>query len=851
MNYLQKIKDKFLENIKNNKYIWFTFIIACFIFLIVYALKSVIPIGKNTLLTVDFYHQYGPLLSELYDKIKNGEDLIYSFNTGLGLPFFRNFYNYLSSPFNVIMLLFGRDNIVTSFSIIIALKIIFSSCIMTYFLKKFFNKNSILTTIFGLTYGFSSYFVAFYWNIMWLDGLVFLPLVILGIKKLIDENKINLYIITLFLSIISNYFISYMICIFSCLFFVVYIIFKENITRKDLIKKIFLFTISSLIAGGIAAFMLLPYLSSLSTISATGDKFAFSKTFNFNLIDFFANNFSLVDTTVFSSQDNFLPNISCGIIPLILVFCFYFNGEIKLKYKIMASIFLVLIIGSFIYAPLDFIWHGFHTPNDLPFRYSFIYVFIINIIAFYSLSKIKTLKIKYSIIIFIIMIAFLIYLSFSKFLTQFAIDINILFLLVSLAMFIIYIIKNNNVGKYIILFLVCTDIILNIDTNWDINHDKNIFMDNYVSVNSTISNIKEQDNSLYRIEKSFNQTLNDGAWYDYNGVSIFSSVAYEQMAKIQKKIGIPGNNINSYYYRQNTPIYNSIMSIKYFVNLENENSSYSHINTINYFEIYKNNYFLPVAFAVSNDINNWFYGNLNPFLNQQSFVKNSTGIENIFDKLSITYDENQENYKLVNDMIINYDQSSGAVLHITPKYSGNVYLYVYNYNLDNFAVNNKLYSVTTNEPYIIDVGYFEKDSDIEVRVPLNEKVSNVDILSYQMNKEKFEEFYKILNNEALQIINYKDNYIEGIISTSDDKVIFTSIPFDTGFKVYIDDKEVETYKIANSFLAFDITEGIHNIKIIYNITHLNLGLIISGSSILLLIVLNIIFKLKRNIKKDC
>ena len=150
------------QKLLNNKYIFLTFGISIFIFFIIYALKSIIPFGNNTMLTVDFYHQYGPLLAELYDKIKMGDNLIYSFNTGLGLPFFRNFFNYLSSPFNIIILLFERDNIVTSFSVIIALKIIFASSVMSYFLKNLFNKNSLFITVFGLTYGFSSYFVAFY-----------------------------------------------------------------------------------------------------------------------------------------------------------------------------------------------------------------------------------------------------------------------------------------------------------------------------------------------------------------------------------------------------------------------------------------------------------------------------------------------------------------------------------------------------------------------------------------------------------------------------------------------------------------------------------------------------------------
>lgn len=843
---MQKLKEKFINCFKNNKYVWLTAIISTFLFLIIYALKSIIPLGKNTLLTVDFYHQYGPLLAELYDKVKMGDNLIYSFNTGLGLPFFRNFYNYLSSPFNIIMFLFDRENIVTSFSIIIALKIITASCIMAYFFKKFFNKDSILTTIFGLSYAFSSYFVAFYWNIMWLDSLVFLPLVILGIKKLIDEDKINLYILSLFLSIIANYFITYMICIFSCIFFIIYIIFKDNITRKELIKKIGLFTLSSLIAGGLAAFMLLPYISSLNTISATGDSFTFYKTFNFNPLYFLANHFSLTNSIVFASQDYYIPNIASGIIVFILIIAFYFNSDIKIKHKLMATFFILFLFFSFLYVPLDFIWHGFHTPNDLPFRYSFIYVFIINIIAFYSLSKIDTLKIRYGVSIFMILFIFLLYLSHISFLSNFKVEINCLFLFISLIMFIIYKFKANSISKYILLFIVCIDIILNINENWDITHDKNIFMDNYDAVNSVIQNIKKQDNSFYRIEKNFNQTLNDGAWYNYNGISAFSSVAYEQMAKTQKSLGLPGNDINSYYYKQNTPIYNSIMSIKYFVGLESQNNLYEYIDTVNYYDIYKNNYFLPPAFAVSKEIKKWNSNTSNPFLNQSNFVSNATNITNILTKLSITTNDNQDNYYLIGDMVnnVNQDTTSTVNLNIHTSKNGNVYLYVYSYALENFRVNNNFYSITTNEPYIMDIGYFDENVDINLNFELNSKIYNVMVSAYQMDIDKFKDFYNNLNSNALNITDFKNNYIEGIMEVDSNKTVFTSLSFDEGFEVYIDDKKVDTFKIDNSFLGFDIDKGTHNIKIIYKIPKLKRGIIISCLSLVLLILIN----LKKNRK---
>ena len=130
------------------------------------------------------------------------------------------------------------------------------------------------------------------------------------------------------------------------------------------------------------------------------------------------------------------------------------------------------------------------------------------------------------------------------------------------------------------------------------------------------------------------------------------------MAKAQKQLGIPGNYVNSYYYRQNTPIYNSIMSIKYLIGIENKNEAYNLFKTINYYDVYENKYYLPPIFGVSRDIKNFKNNNINPFLNQQDFVKLSTDINDIFNKLDITYDEAQNNYKYANDFVINLNQEN-------------------------------------------------------------------------------------------------------------------------------------------------------------------------------------------------
>ena len=68
------------------------FVSSIVVISILFYLQGVAPFGGKSLLTIDFFHQYGPMLGELYDRVRGGGNLIYSFTMGMGIPFFRNFF---------------------------------------------------------------------------------------------------------------------------------------------------------------------------------------------------------------------------------------------------------------------------------------------------------------------------------------------------------------------------------------------------------------------------------------------------------------------------------------------------------------------------------------------------------------------------------------------------------------------------------------------------------------------------------------------------------------------------------------------------------------------------------------
>ena len=219
--------------INENKYILLAGLGAAVVMLSLYIIFQITPFGDNTIYKSDLYHQYGPLFTELYDRLSSGESLVYSWNSGLGGPFIGNFFNYLSSPFGFLVLLFEHNGTFDAVAIMIFAKAVLCSTSMAYYLKKSQKYDGPMLIAFGVMYAFTAYFIAYYWNIMWMDSLYLFPLVILGIEKIINSGKCANYIAALAITMITSYYIAYMVCIFACLYFIYYYICsKEKLSYK-------------------------------------------------------------------------------------------------------------------------------------------------------------------------------------------------------------------------------------------------------------------------------------------------------------------------------------------------------------------------------------------------------------------------------------------------------------------------------------------------------------------------------------------------------------------------------------------------------------------------------------------
>ncbi len=868
---------------QNNKYIFISGGLSLLVILFVYFCYNIIPFGDGIIYRMDLYHQYGPLFSELYDRLVSGESLVYSWNSGLGGSFLGNFYNYLSSPISFIILFFGHKNTFEAVAAMIAIKSVLSAMSMSYYLKKSKKCNKLFIAAFGVMYAFCGYFVAYYWNIMWLDAMYILPFIVLGIEKIINTGKCKTYIIALSLAIISNYYIGYMLCIFSCLYFLYfYVCSSKNLKNKKLflakekgffkrlnnsffLKSCIRFSFSSLAVGFILLFLLLPLAFILNSSSATGDSSPNEIESYFTIFDFLANHIAALEPTIRSSGEDVLPNIYCGVLTVMLIPLYLFSKRISATEKIASITLLAVMYFSFNINFINYFWHGFHFPNDLPYRQSFMYSFILLILAFKALKNINEYNKKQILAVGIGTIAFVVLVQElgSKNVDDYSIFITIGFtILMTIVLGLIVSKKIQAIALSImIISAVTTEIIVANTDHYVANQDKESFSADYDAFKSIQKEINDNDTQVfYREELSEIRSRMDPCWYDYNGASVFSSMANEKVSNLQKYIGLYGNKINSFTYNPQTPIYNSIFSIKYVYDNNQkicENKYYTLNSQNDTFMAYENNYVLNIAFPASNELANWdasIYSN--PVEAQEEYFRMATGIEGVYNRIT--------DYEIICGNILSIDKfailsetlplnkiddnySGSITIDITAKDTSNIYIYVYSRDLDVVSVLSPEYTttMTVNDGYILDLGCHSPGDIISVEMPLRDDSysASIDFVAFTVDHKKFVEGYNKLQEGQLQYIKFDETYINGTFTANQNEILYTSIPFDESWNIFIDGERVkksDIIAISDALIGVNVPEGEHEITFIYKAQGLDESIVISSIFIIILLILFIL-----------
>lgn len=790
---------------KKKMYIILSFLIPFLIYAIIFYKNSLF--NDKTIIQGDMYAQYYPLFNYLKGIFNGTNSIFYSLSKGLGGTMFGTFFYYLSSPLNILIIFFSKKNIPEFMTLLTLIKLSLCGLTMYIYMRKKFKDDNMILLVFSMCYAFMGYNINYFLHIMWLDVIILAPLIMVGLDRIIEDKSPIIYIVTLTISIFSNYYISYMVCLFSLSYLIYELLLKYNIKRdKKIIKRIIKKYITcSILSGLMCSFFIIPCIFEMLNYGR-GVKIDEILTFDYNFFDLFSKSYigslDLNDTLNYSSM-----NIYCGVIILPLIYLFLTNSSINKKERKLTLIFIIILIIPCFIGILNYIWHLFTIPAYYSFRYSFLLCFLMIRISYKSLItlKIDKLKIYLYMTLYLIISLMMIIITYKGNYYDF---LNYKLIWITLAFFIIYMIIIYNSEKKILKNLLVILILIENFTNIYIIFDRRDFIEK-----NRFEIIKQEEEKIdnyikengYRLESSLSLTPNDSILLKYKGISNFLSTTNYRNIYFPYYFGYnekdaKGANIFTYY--NSSSFLNTIVGIKYYISNRKINE-YKIIDKITIDEkeyyIYRNDSALSIGYTVKNKCNNKIEERMH-----------DNELYNCLFNTNVELYKEYEPYEIKDD-IYKYKLKKDDYTHIfiNKKDEEEIQLLKDNQEL----LENATY--ISNDHIII----YNKEEKLELKTSENQ--------DFSLYRFDYKTFINNINTNQMQIEKIDNNILKGSIELNNQEILMITLPYEKGFEIYVDDKKTDYFEVANSFIGIDIEKGKHKITIKYKQPGLKLGIIMS------------------------
>lgn len=879
-NIKEKKPNKLLGFIKSKRSYIFVFFIPVVILFAAYAAFGVHPFGDMSVLVLDLNGQYVYYFENLRDVLHGNGSPFISWSRNLSGEIMGMYAYYLASPFTIIPMILPRSMMTESLLIMQLCKVGTAAVTFFYYLKHSKSCKGGTCMIFSILYSLMGYMIVQLMNPMWLDGLIYLPLIVYGIEKIIDDNSWLRFIIPLALMYMAHFYIGWMITFFSVIYFLYYYFAGKKVYTFSFKSFFFAgikFAVGGVIAACTAAWVLLPLYYSLSL-----GKFEFStpsyewKT-QFEFIDFFKN---LLPNVYDTCRPEGSPVVYCGVITVILLPLFFLNEKIRFRQKMGFGAVLMSVLLSMYLSTADLAWHGFQVPNWLPYRYSFTFSFILLIMAALTFERLEGITLKEIGVTGVALIIYAFYVGRQDF-KGVDLVLSVWYTVIFTLVYCIFLrfIKISARNKRAILTYVMGIVIIGelfgstLATmeaiNKDVVYSKYSSYNRYITLGrDTVKKIYDKDpfseSGVYRIEKNFHRTVNDAMAMGSFGISHSSSTLNSAPIQFLRRLGFSygGHYIK---YKGSTYVTDAILGIKYVMEKGSaedetipENKHYDKLLLTNedekeIFTVYENPNTLPVAFMADKSILGVSVEKDNPFVNQNELLSHLVSDE---------YTEYFKQIPVEKTFPENAKQSSyGAHVKYTPIETGKnshiefifeaptedmVYFYMpssYERKV-NLWLNKEFldYYFESGNMAIQTLGRFDKDEEVSLIVTITEEKNEVlfkDKLFYYLDEEKFSEAIDTLKQHPLNITYFKEDHIKGNITAEKDGIMFTTISWEPGWTIKVDGQKVEPVKVCDALIGVELTAGEHEIEMTFFPEGLSLGIICTITGIIAIIIIAI------------
>lgn len=877
-----KQKDVFF---RRNVFIILSFLAPIVIMTLVFVLKHYFPFGDRMIPTYDAWHQYYPFLTEYQRMLKEGDSVLYSWNTGGGANFFGIIANYVASPLYLLSVFVpsGTPWLAVFLAFTVVLRMGIAGMSFAIFLRKLFKRNDLSLVTFSLMYALCAYMIGYYWNMMWLDTVAIMPLVIAGVISVLKEGKFSLYILSLALSVICSFYIGYMVCLFVLIVCVCYTIVSFVSFRHSL-KNAGRMLVYTFVAFMLTAAVTVPAFMMLQASDSAGSVTDFSFDYKINYAYGYGDENTIFHTLSAIAHtatnllaytkpiviDSGLPNIACGVLTLVLIPFYLCTKKIKLKEKIVSMCLLVFFLLSFVVNQLNYIWHGMSTPAMVYYRWSFIFSFAIIVLAYRAFTLIDTFSRKTFIFASTLMVLYLVcaFLLHRKL----SVAITLAGTVVIIAGFALYRagrMRYRVLSVLLCMFVVC-EMSLSAYYGATIVRSTSVsnYPKNYSQVQQLASTAKEQssDDIFYRTEFVQPHTLNDGDLYSLYTITTFNSMVDDSYADFLSEFGLAASKGNNRYaYHEATPIVNLFLNIKYLISREDDavlNTNYlDTVATTDECALYENKAYVPMGFMTEESLLDYKLHDKSylSVLGQNDIFRLATGVE----EPVLVQVEPTDEPKLSDKITLREGFAHNYVCDFKEKDEETILTFDYEISEDgqyygcfySSTVNDVELEVngdeenpiTLNQNYahIASLGEYKKGDKLTARIHCEEgKKSSASAYLVRLDEEAFRSGLEKLSETSMKTLERTDRGLKGTINVQEEGLFYTSVLYTEGFKAYVDGQEVEITPVADTFVAFKLPAGEHTIELKFTPVGLYTGIGISALGLVIFALLCVIKKKK-------
>ena len=803
--------------------------------------------GKLSLVSDDAYYQYLDFFSYLKDLLSGEQTIGFSFSNFLGQNCIALFSYYLSSPFNLIIVLFSKSQLHQFFDVLVWIKLSFSAATFSWFITGRFEEyqkrnRAVYGILLSLCYSLMQFSIVHCCNVMWLDGVYMLPLIILGIFKSVRKKDGRLLIFSTAIAVLANWYTAGINILFAGVFLFLELSLSEesfagikNITdRKNMFRIVR--CISDILTGVmISAFLFLPTVLELRKGRGEGFDWDYLKSLPVTGGNplFLVRNYSIGATIEWGKV-----TIFCGCFAFASCVALFLvsDGSIKRYTKAVLAAFLMIVISLYYFKPFFFVFSLFKAPNGHVGRFLYLGCFtLLFLAAFFHEKKRKIDIVKYAVavatwIVVFCTVHFVFTVSEKKLMWM-----TVFFIVADAAIIGVCSfnekVKNGTIAS-ILSVLVVTEVYLNAQFAfafrvWD---KVGSFAEYQANEEKLFNDLKEYDKSFFRVTKNINQSMScysttancsESLAYGYNSTEGYNSCISSSQIKLFDRAGYRNEmGILLNKYTSILPI-DSLLGVKYMLS-PFEVKGYKKLERfeeVNGKSVFYNPYVLPMAFKVSNIDNGEKDEDikLNPFEFQNLLF---SVIDSRFNDLFVPAD-----YKETNE--------DGSELFVISVPEGNYSLYgnitwteEMNASIDINGKGEVQYSVW-NSRQVFSIPY---ESAGEAYVRLNAKnIENMeDSQFYLLDLDKLSKIKEEINsNTASGIYAGKNKLKCKIEADSDGEYLFLSVPFDGGWEIQVNSKRVSPRKFAECFTLIPLVKGENNIEMTYHIPGAVMGIMLS------------------------